>query len=148
MKPPVSVILIRENAEQVTGGGCCGGLDDDDPTVKPHDLFRQAKEHQRELGVLHRAMRERFPPAEGRPRVAVVTVDPRNQLYLWPKLVGDVLRYRPGWRAGLRTALQMFALPAVVVNGRVLSRRDRPMDPDTLCRAIGELLGERIGGQE
>ena len=58
------------------------------------------------------------------------------------KLVGDVLRYRPGLGAGLKTALQLFSVPAVVVNGRVISRRDRPADPDTLCHAIRGLLGE------
>ena len=142
MKPPVSVILIRENAEQLTGGGCCGGLDDDDPSVKPHDVFRETRKHQQDLGVLHRAIRESFPPRDGGQQVATVTVDPRNQLYLWPKLIWDVLRYRPGWRAGFRTSMQMFSLPAVVVNGRVLSRRERPTDPDTVCCAIEAILQE------
>ena len=139
-KPAVSVLLIRENAEQLTGSGCCGKLDDDDPSLRGRDVFAEAKKHQRDLGLLHRAVREFFPDVEGRPRVAVEIVDPRNQLYLAPKLLGDVLRHRPGWRAGLRTVLQAFSLPAVVLNGRVLSRRDRPLDPDTLCHAIGELL--------
>jgi len=140
MKPPVSVILIRENAEQVTGGGCCGTLDDDDPMLRGRDLFRQARQHQRDLGLLLRAIRKSFPGEEGEGQVAVVTVDPRNQLYLIAKLLGDVFRYRPGWTAGLKTALQVFSLPAVVLNGRVISRRGRPLDPDTLCQKIGELL--------
>ena len=144
MKPPVSVILIRENAEQLTGG-CCGSLNDDDPLVEPKNLFRDAKRHQQDLGLLHRAMRGLFPARGGRQQVAVVTVDPRNQLYLIPKLWRDVFRYRPGWRPGLRTALQLFSLPAVVVNGRVISRRGQPPDPDGLCRAIGQLLTEREG---
>jgi hypothetical protein len=145
MRPAVSVILIRENAEQLTGGGCCGTLDDDDPAVRGRGVFRHARQQQHELGVLHRTIR-RFFPADGvEPRVAVVTVDPRNQLYLMAKLIGDVFRYRPGLVAGLRTALQMFSLPAVVLNGRVISRRDRPLDPDSLCHQIRELLGERHG---
>ena len=143
MKPPVSVILIRENAEQLTGGGCCGTLDDDDPTVRGRGVFRHARKQQQELGLLHRAIREFFPTDGEEAQVAVVTVDPRNQLYLIAKLLGDVLRYRPGLRAGLRTSLQMFSLPAVVLNGRVISRRDRPLDPDTLCQQIRERLGER-----
>jgi hypothetical protein len=141
MKAQVSVILIRENAEQLTGGGCCGALQDDDPAVGAKDLFREAKQHQRELGILHRAIREFFPPDNGHQGVAVVTVDPRNQLYLIPKLLGDVLRYRPGWGPGLRTALQLFSLPTVVINGRVLSQRSQTLDPDTVCHAISELLG-------
>ena len=143
MKPPVSVILIREYAEQLTGSGCCGKLDDDDPTLAGRDLFAEARKHQKDMGLLHRAIREFFPPIDGRVRVAVVTVDPRNQLYLVPKLIADVFRYRPGFSAGLKTICQIFSLPAVVVNGRVFSRRDRPVDPDALCHAIGELLGEK-----
>jgi hypothetical protein len=143
VKPPVSLILIRENAEQLTGSGCCGKLDDDDPTLRGRDLFREVRKHQRDLGVLHRAVRKLFPPNGDQEQVAVVTVDPRNQLYLIAKLAGDVFRYRPGFKAGLRTVLQAFSLPAVVLNGEVISRRDRPVDPDTLCHKIRELLGEK-----
>jgi len=147
MRAPVSVLLIRENAEQLTGGGCCGTLDEDDPSVRGRGVFAETRKHQRDLGVLHRAIREFFPPVGGREQVVVEVVDPRNQLYLAPKLVRAVLRHRPGWRAGLRTVFQAFSLPAVVLNGRVVSRRDRPLDPDSLCRAIGELLDERGPGR-
>jgi hypothetical protein len=140
MKPRVSVILIREIAEQLTGGGCCGSLTDDDPVVQKKALFRDARQHQRDLGLLHRTIREFFPTEIGPDRVSVVTVDPRNQLYLIPKLWRDVVRYRPGWRSAARTGLQLFSLPAVVVNGEVLSRRGQPLDPDTVCHAIARLL--------
>ncbi len=73
-----------------------------------------------------------------------MTIDPRNQLALVPKLASDVLRYRPGWKSALRTTFQLFSLPAVVVNGRVLSRRGQPLDPDALCYEISRLLGEPI----
>ena len=137
---PVSVILIRDNAEQVTGGGCCGALDDDDPSVRGRDLFAEARRHQHDMGLLHRAIRKFFPPRDGHEQVLSIVVDPRNQLYLMAKLLGDVLRYRPGWRAGLRTVFHMFSLPAVVVNGRVISRRGQTLDPDTLCHEIARLL--------
>jgi hypothetical protein len=140
MKPRVSVILIRENAEQLTGGGCCGSLTDEDPMVRRRDLFRDTRRHQRDLGVLHRTIREFFTTEMAPDQVAVVTVDPRNQLYLIPKLWRDVVRYRPGWSSAARTALQLFSLPAVVVNGEVLSRRGQPLDPDTVCHAIAQVL--------
>ncbi len=143
MKPPVSVILIREYAEQLTGGGCCGGLSDDDPAVEGRGVFEHVKQQQHDLGVLHRTARQFFPTCHGREQVALVTVDPRNQLYLAPKLAWDVLRYRPGWRAGLKTALQLFSLPAVVVNGRIISRRNEPLDPDTFCHAIRQALPDQ-----
>jgi hypothetical protein len=140
MHPPVSVILIRENAEQLTGSGCCGKLEGDDGLLGRPDLFEHVRRQQLELGVLHRAVRKFYPPVDGRERVAMATVDPRNQLYLIAKLWGDAWRYRPGFWAGLRTVLQLFSLPAVIVNGRVLSRRGQPVDPDSLCRAIQEQL--------
>ena len=63
---------------------------------------------------------------------------------LLPKLVGDAFRYRPGWKDALRATFQLFSLPAVVVNGRVLSRRGQPLDPDALCHEISGLLGRPI----
>ncbi len=139
MKPTVSVVLIRGIGQQISGGGCCG-LWHLEPASRSRNPSCRAKEQQRELGALHRAIRGAYPPAGGREQVALVTVDPRNLLYLVPKLLGDVVRYRPGWRAGLRTALQMFSLPAVVLNGRIISRHGRPLDADTLCRMVSELL--------
>ncbi len=144
-RPAVSVILIRENAEQLTGSGCCGKLEGDNATLGgtapgSHPLFAHARRHQQDLGVLHRAIREFFPPAAGQPGVSVVVVDPRNQLYLTPKLWSDVWTYRPGWGAGLRTAFQLFSLPAVIINGHIVSRRDGPPDPDSVCHRIHRLL--------
>ncbi len=139
---PVSILLIRENAEQLTGSGCCGKLEGDNSLLGGRRVFRQARRHQQDMGVLHRAIHEFFPPLDGQPRVSVVTVDPRNQLYLIAKLWRDVWRYWPGLASGLRTGLQLFSVPAVIVNGRVVSRRTRPVDPDALCHTIGELLEE------
>ena len=137
---PVSVILIRENAEQLTGSGCCGKLEGDSAASGGGELFQEARRHAEDLGVLHRAVRQFFPPLAGEPQVSVETVDPRNQLYLLPKLWSDVARYRPGFWPGLRTALQLFSLPAVIVNGHVISRRHQPVDPDTVCHAVRECL--------
>ena len=140
MRPLVSVILIREVAEQLTGSGCCGKLHGDNALWGGGKLFERTRRELRDLGVLHRAIREFYPAKEGVERVSVVSVDPRNQLYLVPKLWSDVVAYQPGWRAGLRTVLQLFSLPAVVVNGRVISRRDRLPDPDALCHHIHDLI--------
>jgi hypothetical protein len=138
----VSVILVREHAEQLTGSGCCGKLEGDSAALGDEELFQEARRNAQDFGVLHRAVRQFFPPQDGAPQVNVETVDPRNQLYLFPKLWADVLRYRPGFWPGIRTAFQLFSLPAVIVNGRVISRRHRPVDPDTLCHAVGECLDE------
>jgi hypothetical protein len=139
-RPPVSVILIRENAEQLTGSGCCGKLEGDDPLWPRAELFAHGDEHRHKVGVLHRVLREFFPPRDGQEPVSVVVVDPRNQPYLIPKLWHDVLVYRPPLRDALATALQWFRLPAVIVNGRVVSRRGELPDPDAVCHLVAQLL--------
>ena len=144
MLPPVSVVLIRENAEQLTGSGCCGKLEGDDSLLDCRELFRHTRLDQEALGRLHRAVRAFYPPE----KVSLETVDPRNQFYLIPKLTRDVWRYRPGFWAGLRTFLQLYSLPAVIVNGQVISRRHHPVDADTLCHRIAELLGTPCPSEE
>ena len=38
--------------------------------------------------------------------------------------------------------MEFFSLPAVIVNGRIVSRRGEPVDPDALCHRISEHLAE------
>ncbi len=134
---PIHVLLIREQAEQLTGG-CCGTVGDDDLLSGGRELFADARRDQLALGAIHRLIRDFFPPIDGREQVLVDAVDPRNQFYLFFRLWREVWRYRPGLRAGLQTALQFFSLPAVIVNGRVVSRRGGPLDADAFCRAVRE----------
>lgn len=132
-----SVILIRENAEQLTGSGCCGKLEGDNARVGGRPVFEQAAQIKEQTGTLYRALRAFFP----RETVEIIQIDPRNQVYLTGKLWRDVWRFRPGIAAGLQTMFQAFSLPAVVVNGKVLSRGGALPDPDALCHHIRELLG-------
>lgn len=144
----VSVIFVREQAAQVTGSGCCGKLEGEHGLVcRIDDLFSHTRAVQRDFGVLHRAVREFFPPSQGIEQVTVVSVDPRNQLYLAAKLWRDVFRFRPGFIESIRTISQWFAIPAVIVNGRVLSRPGHPVDPDSLCHEIHRCLGNPIGDE-
>ena len=136
MSATVSVILIREAAEQLTGSGCCGKLEGDGITRRQSRLFADSRKQQRDMGLLHRTVKRFFPPAEGLPDVHVVVVDPRNQLYLAPKLIADVIHYCPGWTAGLKTIAQGFSLPAVILNGRIVSKGSCLLDPDELCYLI------------
>lgn len=136
MPSAISVILIRETAEQFTGSGCCGKLEGDGITRRQSRLFADSRQQQRDMGLLHRTVKRFFPPIDGLPDVHVVVVDPRNQLYLAPKLIADVIHHRPGWTAGLRTIAQTFSLPAVILNGRIVSRGGGQLDPDELCYLI------------
>jgi len=138
--PKVSIILIRETAEQMSGSGCCGRIAGDSCRTGSGDAFREVRLQQEAFGILHRAVVEFFAAERQRGELTIVTVDPRNQPYLVPKLVKDVWHYRPGWGKGLCSTLQFFSLPAVIVNGRILSCRSRSLDPDALCHAVNEIL--------
>lgn len=141
MRPQVSILLICERAEQLTGSGCCGKLEGDD--VRCGELFSATRSDQEACGILYRTVRRLFRDAVEEQRIILDTVDPRNQLYLVPRLVSDVWRYRPGWRAGLQAIFQLFSIPAVIVNGRVLGGRNVPFSPDMLCHEIAMLLERR-----
>lgn len=143
MDEPVRVLLIREQAEQLTGG-CCGTVSDDEQLAVSGELFADARRDQRELAVLQRLIREFFPPIEGHEQVRVDVVDPRNQLYLFFRLWREVWQCRPGLRAGFQTALQLFSLPAVIVDGRVISVRGRPLDADAFCQAVRQARQRRM----
>jgi len=136
----VSVLLICEQAEQLTGSGCCGKLAGEATHWGTSDPFLEVAAKKQQFGLLHRAVRQFFPSRGTSAPVSLAQVDPRNQLYLVPKLWYDVCAYRPGWRDGLRTIGQWFSLPAVIVNGRILSDRGKPLDPDALCHAIQRIL--------
>lgn len=138
--PQVSIILIRESAEQMTGSGCCGRLEGDSSLTGGAAAYRNVRREQEAFGVLHRAVAQFYADEIRSGVVTIRTVDPRNQPYLFPKLCKDVWRHRPGWGRGLCTLLQLYALPAVIVNGRVISRRGRPLDPDALCHEVGRIL--------
>lgn len=144
-RPLVSVVLICEQPLQVTGSGCCGKLEGDPALTGAARAFRATCREREGMGLLYRAVRHLFRRQLDDGLVTVVEVDPRNQLYLAPKLWRDVLLYRPGLWRGLRTAFQAFALPAVIVNGRVLTLGGTPTDPDTLCGAISDHLTASCG---
>lgn len=98
-----TVIIVRDFPEQLTGGDLVG-----------EEAFRQACRTGRRCGHLHRTLRQRTD-------CVIRQIDPRNQVALFVVLCREVWRHRPGLLTGLRTVCMAFALPAVIVNGRVLA---------------------------
>jgi hypothetical protein len=125
-----SVIIIREMDSQMTGSGCCGKLIGDTTRYGGRVVFRESRRLMQQCGELSEALRQELGDA-----VDITLVDPRNQLYLWPRLVRDVWRFRTPLTAALRTLAMAFSLPAVIVNGRVVASRHLPELPE-LIRAI------------
>jgi hypothetical protein len=147
--PIISVLLVRETAEFVTGGKCCQGRaipgGDEDPSLA---RLRRQQEH---FGALHRMIRRFYPEPTGEspdeqhdeqhgPRVELVTVDPRNQLYLLGKLWSDLWRSPPPLGEALATALEFFSPPAVIVDGRIITSGDDAPPADAVLHAIAAAL--------
>jgi hypothetical protein len=114
-----SVILVRETEEQVAGSGCCGKFEGDFARCGDEWVFPERRQIKESMGEIVRCLREEFGDA-----IELSVVDPRNQLYLYPKIVRDVWRFRPQLGSALRSLCMAFAFPAVLINGAVkFSRR-------------------------
>ena len=132
-----SILLIREDAEQWTGSDCCGKLEGENAHPE--------KERERimgEMGCLFMNLQEWCRPDSGDTKSDVLLIDPRNQPFLFPKILRDIFRYHPPFREALRTLFMVYSLPAVILNGKVLFSGKVP-DPSQVIRKIQNEL--RIG---
>lgn len=108
-----SVIIIREQDELVAA--CCVPFDGEFVReVGKVDLFMDTSQIIHTTGELYQKLKKEYGDS-----INVDVVDPRNQAYLFPRLIKDIFRYRLSVRQGLKT---IFALrsPAVVCNGRLI----------------------------
>lgn len=108
-----SVIIVREQDELVAA--CCVPFDGEFVReVGKVDLFMDTSQIIHTTGELYQRLKKEYGDS-----INVDVVDPRNQVYLFPRLIMDILRYRLSVRQGLKT---IFALrsPAIVCNGRLI----------------------------
>jgi hypothetical protein len=125
--PKPSIILIRETEEQVAGSGCCGKFEGDFARCGGEWIFPERRQIKESMGEIARYLKKEFGDA-----IDLTVVDPRNQLYLFPKIVRDVWLYRPPVGAALRSLCLAFAFPAVLVNGQVKFSRCIPEHEEIL----------------
>lgn len=130
-----SVILVREWEEQLSGSGCCGKLAGDFTRCPEGRTFPERREVMERMGEVYRALRERFGD-----RAELQVVDPRNA-GLFFLLLRDFHRFGVGLGAALGTLLRL-PKQAVIVNGRLVDRAERP-DPARAVAAVDEALGGR-----
>ncbi len=128
------VLFIRETDQQMTGSNCCGKLEGENACQKGESLFPESRSIMELTGVLYRAVRERF-----RNDVDVQIIDPRNHLYLVPRLVRDAFRYRVPPAEALKTIFT-FSLPSIIINGRLAYSGKLPA-PDTLIKRLESIKG-------
>jgi hypothetical protein len=127
-----SVVFIREIDQQMTGSNCCGKLEGDNACQGGEFVFSERRRVMEKMGLLYRIIRERYGD-----EVELEVVDPRNQLYLIPRLVKDVFRYRVPFTEGLKT-LFSFSIPSIVINGRLAFVKDMPA-PEALKEKLESL---------
>ena len=86
------------------------------------------------VGELYLALRRKFGD-----QVQIDVVDPRNEVYLIPVLVGDYRRYHPPLGVFLKTLFFGISPASVIVNGRAMHVGELPT-PDVLVEEVGSLL--------
>ena len=121
-----SILLIREDTEQWTGSDCCGKLEGDN--------IQLDKEKVRvigEMGSLFMDLKSRFQN--------VLLVDPRNQPYLFPRILLDLVRYHLSLKEALKTIFMVYSIPAVILNGKVLYSGNIPKTSFVIQKIRSEL---------
>ncbi|MDZ7363667.1 MAG: hypothetical protein ONB46_23565 [candidate division KSB1 bacterium] len=125
MRKP-SVILIRETEEQIAGSGCCGKFEGDFARCGGEWVFPERRQIKEGMGAVARYLKDAFGDD-----IELTVVDPRNQLYLLPKIAHDVWHFRPSFAVSFRSLTLAFAFPAVLINGAVKFSRRIPS-----CEAV------------
>jgi hypothetical protein len=67
-----------------------------------------------ECGRLHRGITEKF----GEDEVEIIQIEPRAYFYLMPKVLKDVLKFKPSVISAIRTMFLWYPVPTVIVNGK------------------------------
>ena len=136
MRTRPSVILIREWEAQLSGSGCCGGLEGDFLTHRGEPVFRERRACMEAMAPLSRTLRERFGDA-----IELQVVDPRNPALLF-LLLRDFWAFRVGLVEALKT-IGWLPIQAVVVNGHLLSRGEWP-DPLEVVQILEEAISAGV----
>jgi hypothetical protein len=129
------VILIRENPETLTCSNCAGTLEGIEAfgSCEVPD-YAPVRSVMNRVGELYLALRQKFGD-----KVQIDVVDPRNEIYLIPVLLGDYRRYRPPLGDFLKTLFFGISPASVIINGRAMYVGELPA-PDVLVEEVGSLL--------
>jgi len=114
MHPKPSIILIRETDAQLTGSGCCGKLEGDNAKFSNAFVFAETRQIKETMGEILQSLTKRFSDS-----IEITVVDPRNFLYLYPKILKDVMVFRPSLKSSLKALFMMIAVPSIIINGEI-----------------------------
>ena len=104
----------------MTGSNCCGKLEGENARLGDECAFPERRSVMERMGVLYKEARERY-----RGSVEVDMVDPRNQIYLVTRLIGDCFRYGVPFKEAMR-AIFSHSIPSIIINGRLAFSKDLP----------------------
>ena len=92
---------------------CSGGMGEH---AKKEPSYREIREYAGECGRLHRDLRERY----GEDEVEIIQIEPKDYIYVLPTVIKDIIKHRGPVISSIRTLLLWHAVPAVIVNGRLV----------------------------
>jgi len=90
--------------------------------AKKEPSYHDIRESAGECGRLHREIRERY----GEEEVEIIQIEPKDYIYVVPRLIKDMLKHRGPFISSLRTLLLWYPVPAVIVNGKIVGKGKVP----------------------
>ena len=138
MTRPHHVVLVRPWDEQMSGSGCCGRLGGVGTVLGQADDFAHQRGDMESMGQVYRALRAVVPDD-----VELTVADPRNAVWLVPRLLRD------GWARGLRGRQLLrevhrgTSTTAVVVDGLTVAYGHLPSTAEVVERVLAELRAPR-----
>jgi len=112
--------------ESDSGGGCIccsGGMGEH---AKKEPSYHEIRESAGECGRLHREIRERY----GEEEVEIIQIEPKDYIYVVPRVIRDILKCRVPLVSSIRTLLLWYPVPAVIVNGKMVGSGTVPRAND------------------
>jgi hypothetical protein len=121
----------------VTSSDCAGSLEGIDAfgsqKIPDYAPIQKVMTQMREL---YMALRHQFGD-----QVEIDVVDPRNEIYLIPRLFSDYRRHTTSLRTFLKTLFFGIAPGKVIINGRVRNGKELP-SPETLIQEVQVYVDE------
>jgi hypothetical protein len=112
---PHHLIVVRQATRELSGSGCCAGINREDVGLRPLERCEPAENDLAEaFGEVYRTLRSRFGE-----RLEITVVEPRNMVSFIPLVARDVFRFRVPVLAALR-AIGSASLSTGVLDGRLL----------------------------
>ncbi len=90
--------------------------------AKREPSYGEIREAAGECGRLYREIRERY----GEDQVEIIQIEPKDYIYVVPRVIKDILKSRGPFVTSLKTLLLWHPVPAVIVNGKLVGNGKLP----------------------